>query len=301
MGLLTETYRQFSDDRCSQMAAALAFYTMLSLAPLLLLLVMIASFFMGDNARERFIDESERVVGEKGADELDELLTRGEKQQQSEASAESKLTERITRIASMILLIFSATGLVGQLQSSLNQVWGVEPDPDQGGVKSFLVKRALSLAMILGIAFLLLVSMLLTTALGVAGRWITESLGIGAAAQYAISEGTTFLIITLLFAAMFKVLPDAEVPWRVTWIGAAMTALLFVAGKFLIGLYLGHKDMGSSYGQAGSLVLLLVWVYYSSMIFFFGAELTQVWANRHGRQIEPSPGAVRVEIHKERV
>jgi membrane protein len=121
------------------------------------------------------------------------------------------------------------------------------------------------------------------------------------AAQYVISEGVTFLVITLLFAAMFKVLPDAEVPWRVTWIGALMTAGLFVVGKFLIGLYLGNKDMGSSYGQAGSLVLLLVWVYYSSMIFFFGAELTQVWARRRGQRIEPSPGAVRVEVRKERV
>jgi membrane protein len=143
--------------------------------------------------------------------------------------------------------------------------------------------------------------MLLTTALGVVGDWISETLGIGTAAQYVISEGTTLLVITLLFAAMFKVLPDAEVPWRVTWIGALMTALLFTAGKFLIGLYLGHKDMGSSYGQAGSLVLLLVWVYYSSMIFFFGAELTQVWANRRGWEIAPSPGAVRVEVHKERI
>ncbi len=300
MGLLTATYKEFSEDRCAQMAAALAFYTMLSLAPLLLVVVTVASLVMGDAARTRFVDQSAQVVGEQGAGELDELLSRGE-QQQPGVSAQAGATEWITQIASIALLVFSATGLVGQLQASLNQVWGVEPDPEQGGLKTFLMKRGLSLAMILGIAFLLLVSMLLTTALGVVGHWISETMGIGTAAQYLISEGTTLLVITLLFAAMFKVLPDADVPWRVTWVGAFMTALLFTLGKFLIGLYLGNKDMSSSYGQAGSLVLLLLWVYYSSMIFFFGAELTQVWAHRHGHAIQPSKGAVRIVTHKEQI
>jgi membrane protein len=265
----------------------------------LLLVVTTASMVMGDSARERFVHQAEQVVGTPGADELDELLSRGEKVQPLALQAEAKATERITRIASIALLIFSATGLVGQLQTSLNQVWDVEPDPKQGGVKNFLIKRALSLAMILGIAFLLLVSMLLTTALGVAGEWITEWLGISLRTQYLISEGTTFTVITILFAAMFKVLPDAEVPWKVTWIGALMTAVLFTAGKFLIGLYLGNKDMDSSYGQAGSLVLLLVWIYYSSMIFFLGAELTQVCAKRWGWEIAPAKGAVRVVVRKE--
>ncbi len=300
MGLLKETLREFSEDRCSQMAAALAFYTMLSLAPLLLVVVTVTSLVMGDSARERFIEQSEQVVGEQGAGELEELLSRGEQQQQG-VSLQASPTEIITQIVSVVLLIVSATGLVGQLQTSLNQVWDVEPDPEQGGMKNFLVKRALSLAMILGIALLLLASMILTAALGVVGDWISENLGIGAVAQYAISEGATLLVITVLFAAMFKVLPDAQVPWRVTWVGALMTALLFTLGKFLIGLYLGNKDMGSSYGQAGSLVLLLLWVYYSSMIFFFGAELTQVWARRQGAAIRPAEGAVKVITHKEPV
>ena len=299
MGLLRDTLREFSDDRCTQMAAALAFYAMLSLAPLVLLVVTTASMVMGESARERFVHQAEQVVGTQGADELDDLLRRGEDEQTFELNARSNATERVTQIASVALLIFSATGLVGQLQASLNQVWDVEPDPNQGGVKSFIVKRALSLAMILGIAFLLLVSMLLTTALGVAGEWITEWLGIRLGMQYLISEGTTFVLITILFAAMFKVLPDAQVPWKVTWIGAVMTAVLFTVGKFLIGLYLGNKDMTSSYGQAGSLVLLLVWVYYSSMIFFLGAELTQVWAKRQGWAIAPAKGAVRVVVRKD--
>jgi membrane protein len=256
---------------------------------------------MGAGARGRFVQQAEQVVGKQGADELEELLSRGEKAQPLSLETKAKATERITRIASIALLIFSATGLMGQLQTSLNQVWDVEPDPKQGSVKGFLLKRALSLTMILGIAFLLLVSMLLTTALGVAGTWITEWLGISLRTQYLISEGTTFVVIAILFAAMFKVLPDAQVPWKATWVGALMTAVLFTAGKFLIGLYLGNKDMDSSYGQAGSLVLLLVWIYYSSMIFFFGAELTQVCAKRWGWEITPAKGAVRVIVRKEHV
>jgi membrane protein len=300
MGVLRDTFREFSEDRCMQMAAALAFYTMLSLVPLVLLVVTAASAVMGGAARERFLYQAEQVVGKQGADELKELLNQGQKDRPFTLKAESNATERITRIAAMGLLIFSATSVMAQLQASLNQVWEVEPDENQGGVKSFLVKRALSLAMILGIAFLLLVSMLLTTALGIAGRWITDWLGISIGVQYLISEGTTFVLITLLFAAMFKVLPDAQVPWKVTWSGAVVTAVLFTAGKFLIGLYLSHKDMGSSYGQAGSLVLLLVWIYYSSMIFLFGAELTQVWARRWGWAIAPEKGAVRVVTRKDR-
>jgi membrane protein len=299
MGLLRDTFREFSEDHCMQMAAALAFYTMLSLAPLALLVVTAASAVMGPSARERFIHEAEQMVGAQGADELDELLSRGEEEQTFELASRSSWTERITQIASIALLIFSATGLMAQLQLSLNQVWDVEPDPKQGGVKNFLIKRALSLAMIAGIALLLLISMLLTTTLGVAGRWITEWLGISLGVQYLISEGTTFVLITILFAVIFKVLPDAQVPWKVTWIGAVMTAVLFTLGKFLIGLYLGNKDMSSSYGQAGSLVLLLVWIYYSSMIFFFGAELTQVFARRQGWKIAPAEGAARVVVHKD--
>jgi membrane protein len=143
--------------------------------------------------------------------------------------------------------------------------------------------------------------MLLTTALGALGDWISTVVDVGAVGRYAISEGTTFVVVTLLFATMFKVLPDANVPWRVTWIGAATTALLFTVGKFLIGLYLGNQDMSSAYGQAGSLVLVLLWAYYSAIIFFFGAELTQVWARRHGQAIEPSKGAVRVIEKRERI
>ncbi|MEX0939709.1 MAG: YihY/virulence factor BrkB family protein, partial [Pirellulales bacterium] len=226
----------------------------------------------------------------------------GANQEQSQGGGSGwSVPSIITNIASVLVLIFGATGIMAQLQMSLNQMWEIEPDPDQGGISGFLKKRLVSLAMILAIAFLLLVSMLLTTAVSAFGEWISSTLGVQRLGSYAISEGTTIIIVTILFAAMFKFLPDAEVPWKVTWVGALMTALLFTVGKFLIGLYLGSKDMSSAYGQAGSLVLVLLWVYYTAIIFFFGAELTQVWARRHGHAIQPAEGAMRVVVRKESV
>ncbi len=143
--------------------------------------------------------------------------------------------------------------------------------------------------------------MLLTTALSVVGGWISQWLGMAEVVDFLISETTTFIVVTLLFAAMFKFLPHAEIPWRDVWIGALATAALFTIGQFLLGLYLGHQDLGATYGQAGSLVLVLLWVYYSALIFFFGAEMTQVWSRRQGRAIAPSPGAVRVVEKREQV
>lgn len=318
MDFLKTAFREFSNDRCTQMAASLAFYTMLSLVPLLVVTVTIASLVVGPEAQRSFIQQAQSVVGPAGAEELQEMLNRGQEQapvgvqaeepaavaerapQQADSSGWSVPTIVMNAI-SVLVLIFSATGVVAQLQTSLNQVWEVEPDTEQVGWFGFVKKRLLSLAMILGIAFLLLVSMLLTTVLTSFGAWISDVIGVGVAVRFMISEGTTFLLVTVLFAAMFKVLPDARVPWKVTWVGAAMTALLFTVGKFLIGLYLGSKDMSSTYGQAGSLVLILLWAYYSSIIFFFGAEMTEVWARRHGHAIEPSAGAVRVVERRERV
>lgn len=290
MDFLKKTYNEFSEDRCPQMAAALAFYTMLSLAPLLYLIVTIAGLVMGQQAIQTFDQQAQTLVGPSGAQELQQML--------HDANQPSRNT--LANIVSILVLVFSATGLVAQLQASLNQAWDVEPDPEQGGIKNFIMKRILSLGMILGIAFLLLVSMLLTTTLGAVGDWLSQWLGVGQVVHFAISEGTTFAVVLILFAAMFKVLPDAKVPWRDVWIGALFTAILFTVGKFLIGLYLGNKDMSSGYGQAGSLVLVLLWIYYSSMIFFFGAEMTQVWSRRHGRDIEPAEGAVRVVEKKHR-
>jgi membrane protein len=208
----------------------------------------------------------------------------------------------VAAILGIIALLFGATGVMVQLQASLNKAWEVQPDPQQGGVKTFAVKRLLSLAMIVAVAFLLLVSLVLTAVLqamaGVIATWLPNWMA--SWAPLAIDTAVSLVVFTLLFAAMFRWLPDADVRWRDTWIGAGVTAVLFILGKFALGLYFGMSDTGR-YGAAASFVLLLLWAYYSAAIFLFGAEFTQVWARRHGRRIVPEEGAVRVVKQTRRI
>jgi membrane protein len=172
----------------------------------------------------------------------------------------------------------------------------VEPDPHQGGIKSFLTKRIFSFGMILVVAFLLLVSLVISAVLSGLGDRLQSFLpaGFSETVLQGINLVISFGVIVLLFAALFKVLPDAKISWRSVWVGAAVTAALFVLGKFLIGFYLGRSNPGEAYGAAGSLAVLLLWVYYSAIILLFGAEFTESWAERRGEGIEPEPGAVRV-------
>jgi membrane protein len=202
----------------------------------------------------------------------------------------------LTTILSIAALLFGATGAFGQLQSAINRAWEVMPDPDKGGLKAVLLKRVFSFGMILSIAFLLLVSLVLSALLSAFGTALNQYLpsGLSGPLVQVINQLISLLVITLLFAAIFKVLPDARVAWRDVWVGAAFTAVLFVIGKYLIGLYLGHSNPGEAFGAAGSLAVMFIWVYYSSMILLFGAEFTQVWAKRHGSGIAPDRGAVRV-------
>jgi membrane protein len=275
------------------MAAALAFYTMLSLAPLLVLTITIAGLLVEPkDARAEVTDQIRMLVGPEGAQQIHNMLKSAGRHGQG----------IFGDVLSVLVLIYGATSVVAQLQSSLNEAWKVEPDPKRGGVRNFLIKRLLSLTMILGIAFLLLISLVLTTIASAFGDKLVEWLPgeVSAYVPLASNTGVFFLLVTLLFAAMFKILPDARVAWSDVWIGAAGTALLFIVGKFLIDLHLSHSNLMSTYGAAGSLVLVLLWTYYSSMIFLFGAEFTQVWARRTGKPIEPRSGAVRVVRKKER-
>jgi membrane protein len=186
-------------------------------------------------------------------------------------------------------LLFGASGVFGQLQSALNTIWEVQPKPGRG-VWGFIRDRFLSFTMVLGTAFLLLVSLLLTTAIATLGNLVTVPDSLQWLAQIANFVGS-FVIISVLFAMMFKLLPDVKMAWSDVWLGAIITAALFTVGKFAIGLYLGHSSMASSYGVAGSFVVLLVWVFYSAQILFFGAELTQVYANKFGSRIVPDENA----------
>jgi membrane protein len=196
----------------------------------------------------------------------------------------------IATVVAVATLLIGASGVFGQLQDALNTVWGVEPKEGRG-VWGFIKDRFLSFVAVLGTGFLLLVSLVLSSALAALGKWFSGSLPLPEAVLQAINFLLSFIVITGLFALIFKVLPDAKVAWRDVWIGAALTAVLFTIGKFAIGLYLGKSNVASAYGAAGSLVIVLVWVYYSAQILLYGAEFTQVYANRFGERIVPAPDA----------
>lgn len=295
MEIIKQTVREFLKDDCPRMAAALSYYTVFSLPALLILVLMIAGVFADPEAlRGQVLQQLQVLIGRDAAEQTLAILRNMDRPGGGGVLAV---------VLGVAALLFAATGAFAQLQATLNRVWEVEPDPDRGYVRNFLMKRVLSFGMILVIAFLLLVSLVLSTLLGAAGGTIASLLpaGLGAAALWAINLTLSLLVITFLFMAMYKWLPDAEIAWSDVWRGALATATLFVLGKFLLGFYISRSDPGSAYGAAGSLAILLVWVYYSAMIFFLGAEFTQVYANRHGSGIQPDDDAVRVVEETRRV
>lgn len=281
------TVQEFMDDDCPSMAAALAYYTVFSLAPLLLIVIVVAGAVFGRAAVEgRIAAQIQDLIGARAAEQAQTMIAEVSK---SDAGG-------IAAFVGILALIFGATTAFVQLQSALNRAWEVKPDPNRGGLKDFLLKRVLSFGMILAIGFLLLVSLALSAALTAFGDIIQAYLPDGLSANLISVAGfvVSFAIVTGLFAAMYKVLPDAKVAWRDVLTGAAITALLFSIGKFALGVYLGSGSAVSPFGAAGSLALILLWTYYSSMILLFGAEFTQAWARAQGREIAPEPGAVHV-------
>lgn len=297
IGAITKAGKDFSDDDCMSSGAALAYYTIFSLPPLLVLVFFIAGMAgVSQDTINRLVSDQIGVPmpaeGEEGAG-LQSVA--GREQERSAEGAVSGLGP-VSKVIGVLILIFSATGVFAQLQFALNRAWEVEPDPAQGGVMKFITKRLLSVGMIVVIGFLLLISLVLTTMVdeivamtqGQAPGAVATGIGI------ALNMVATFAIATLLFAAIFKILPDANMRWKDVWVGAAITALLFVVGKTLLGWYLQNSNIGSSWGSAAATMIgMLVWVYYSSLILLFGAEMTQVWANQYGSGIEPAKGAVR--------
>lgn len=295
---IRKAVRDFSDDECMTSGAAIAYYTIFSLPPLLVVVFFVAGQF---GVSEATID---RVI----KDQLGMPLTDEQTQQAAEGGVGGgAMVERLGPLGKVIgiaILVFSATGVFAQLQFALNRAWEVEADPYRGGMLRFVLKRVLSLGMIIVIAFLLLVSFVLTTMIdelvqGVLGRQPGPA---GVVVGEVLNSVVTLAVGTLLFAAMFNVLPDAKMRWRDTWVGAGMTAFLFVLGKMLIGVYLNNADVGSAWGgAAAAMIALLVWVYYSVLIVLLGAELTQAWASQVGSGIEPARGAVRIVEEKHRV
>lgn len=281
--LIKETVIEWNQDNVPLLAAALAYYTIFSLAPLLLIAIAIAGAVFGEEAaRGEIVRQIEGLVGRQGAEAVQSMIQNA--QQPGSGGT-------VATVIGVGLLLLGASGVFGQLQTALNTIWDVKPKPDQG-MRSFLQSRFLSFAMVLVIGFLLLVSLVLSAILAGISTYFQGLFPFAIVGQ-TINFLFSFAVITFLFAAIYKFLPDVKIPWKNLWIGAAVTALLFNIGKFLIGLYLGSSSVGSTYGAAGSLVVLLVWVFYSAQILLIGAEFTQVYSRYRGIPLLPSKHAVR--------
>jgi membrane protein len=286
--IVRDSVKEFLDDDCQTQAAALSYYTIFSLPPLLVLILMLLGAVLDpQDIRGHLEAQLGGLMGATATEQIRNIL------EQARAPGAGG---GVTAVLSVLALLLGATGAFGQLQAAINRSWEVAPDPDKGGIKQFLLKRVFSFGMILSIAFLLLVSLVLSAALTAFGGALGSMLpdGVSATLLQVVNQVLSLVVIAGLFAALFKVLPDARVAWRDVLVGGAATAVLFVLGKFLIGLYLGRSNPGEAFGAAGSLAVLLVWIYYSSMILLFGAEFTQLWAERRGQGIAPERGAIRV-------
>lgn len=283
--MLKTAFQEWNQDKAARLAAALAYYTLFSIAPLLILVIAIAGLFFDSAAvREQIMSQVQSLIGGSGAEFVSTVL--------DNANRPGGNSGWIASIISVVLLLIGATGVLTQLQLSLNTIWNVEARPDIGFM-NIVRKRLLSLGMIVVIGFLLLVSLVLSSVIAGFSEYLNNlAPGLDTLVQI-VNFVVSFGITMLLFAMIFKYLPDVVITWSDVWFGAAATAILFSLGKFLIGLYLGNSSFGSSYGAAGSVIILLLWVFYSAQILFYGAELTQVYGRRFGSQIQPNRYAVR--------
>jgi membrane protein len=271
--LIKDTFARWSEDNPFQLAAALAYYTLFSMAPLLIIAIAVAGLVFGREASQnQVIGIIEDLVGVQGARAIQAMIETADQKPDSGVFAAA---------VGIILLLLGAAGVVEQLQHSLNTIWRVAPKTGRG-IRGFLLDRLLSFSMVLSVGFLLVVSLVISAVLTAVSGIVSGFLSIDAATAHILYLVVSVAFITLLFAVIYKFVPDVRIAWTDVWIGAVTTSMLFSVGKFLIGFYLGHGAVTSIYGAAGSLVTLLLWVYYSSLMFFFGAELTQVYATRYG-------------------
>ncbi|HHX43081.1 MAG TPA: YihY/virulence factor BrkB family protein [Chloroflexi bacterium] len=284
LSLAKATYKEWSDDKASRLAAAMAYYTVLSLAPLLIVIILIVGQVLGEQAAQnQIVSQLSGLVGEQAAEFIQQIVLNASR-------PEGGIVGTVIGSAT---LIFGALGLFSALQSTLNTIWEVEPEPGRGIVSTIL--RYAFLLLIVGVTGLLVLALLLTSSViaGFTGM-LAEVLPFGGVVVWGVNIIVSLLIATLLFALLFKFVPMAKVAWRDVWLGAAVTAVLFVIGQFALSIYLGRGNITSTYGAFGSLVALLLWVYYSAQILFFGAEFTQVYANRYGSRVRAEEEAVPV-------
>lgn len=281
--LAKQTFSKWSEHKAPRLGAAVAFYSLLSFAPLLILIGAIAALvFDHDTAQNALIDQSRQMIGDRGADSVKSLL----------ANAQKPSSGIFASIVAFITLLFGASGVFSELRDALNTIWDAQPKDDSGW-RSMLKQKLFSFGMVLSVGFLLLVSLILSAGLAVIGKFFAQLVPTPVPVLEAANFVVSFAVITVLFALLFKFVPARSISWRDVRVGAILTALLFTIGKFLLGLYLAKAGVGSAYGAAGSLVAVIVWVYYSAQIFFFGAEFTRVFADAHAQPKTAAPAAGR--------
>lgn len=283
--LLKAALKEFMEDKSPKQAAALAYYTLFALGPLLLLAISIAALVVGqDAARNAISGQLAGFLGSTGGEAVDTLLE----------GADRRRAGIVGALVGGALLLFAAGGVFGQLKEALNRVWEVEAKKPEGFLRKVAQafrKNFLSFVGVIGTGFLLLVSLVASAFLAAAGRYFESILPGSALVWQVLNFVVSFAFVALVFGLMFKFLPDARISWKDVLVGALVTAILFVAGQFALGYYLGAGPVADRFGAAGAIVVVLVWVYYSGMIVFFGAELTQVYANVYGSRVRPSRDA----------
>jgi membrane protein len=287
VALFKNTAMEWLRDKCPQLGAALAYFTVFSLAPLVLVLLAVFGFFFGgsDHARQMITEQLRYLIDPSGIKVIQDIAT----------NASEPQAGFIATTIGVIVALFGASGVFGQLQEALNTIWGVKPKPG-GGIWVFVRTRFLSFAMVGGVCFLLLVSLTIEALLKGFGTYLKNIMPGGDIVTLVLFFIFDLIVVILLFAMIFRYLPDAKIAWRDVWVGATLTAVLFGVGKLVLGLYLGSGAAGSAYGAASSLITLLLWIYYAAQILLFGAEFTQVYANTYGTRVEPMEHAVKVEI-----
>ena len=286
--IVREAASEWMEDNATRLSAALAFYTILSVAPLLLIVVAVAGWVFGaEAATERLQEQARSFVGDAGAEVFKTTVEH----------ANRPSTGVLATVIGIATLLFGASGVFGELQGMMNVVWNVKSRPGRG-IWGTIRARFVSFGMVLAVGFILLVSLVITAALAAMGGYLNDLVPGLPTMMYIANFVVSFEVVTVLFGLIFKVLPDAKIAWKDVWFGALMTALLFTVGKYLIGLYLGKAGVATPFGAAGSVVAFVVWVYYSGLILFFGAELTQVKARHAGRGIIPTENAMVVDGSK---
>ena len=281
--LLYDTFNAFLDDNCLKLSASLSYYTIFALAPLLLILISLAGLFFGPEAASREIyDQLNLLVGSESALQIQEII----------ANIQARQATTTGAIVGGLILFVGASGVFTEIQGSINYIWSVKAKPKKGWRK-FLINRLLSFSLVLGLGFLLLVSLIISTITSLLSNRLVERFPNSTVVFiHFVNAAVVYVVITGLFMVIFKVLPDARISWRDALVGAVFTALLFLGGKYLIGLYLQKSNLDVTYGTAASIIIILTWVYYSSLILYFGAEFTKMFALYSGHGIKPKNTAV---------